>query len=665
MADYSEQQLIGALRKADAAGDTEAARAIARRIQSMRQGKPAAKPASRSLAQEAGHQLSYGTRALLGGVAAVPDFIMEPFAQMGEAAGLPRQTRFRDMAEGLSDAIGLDRPESDADHLSARATEAISSVMTGAGPARYIAAEGRPILQGIKDTLTSRPGLQAASAVGGAEAAEITRQGGGGQGAQLAAGVAGSLVPGVKPMAAEGVRRALRGGEKGRQRVLANQEMFRRAGVSSPTVGQVTEGRFARAVESGLAGFPGSAGVMSRTAQRQADEVGARAAQIADGLAPGADPVTAGMAIEQGILGPGGYNERLRGAVGSAYGALDRYIPAHSPVQIDNSLSTLRALANPIPGARATSAQMRDGKLTNILDALVADSTHTNTFPGVPSANTVPFSALKAQRTEVGHMVGDAKYGKIGTPERQLSRTYGAMSEDMRGAARSAGPQAERALDRANRINAAGAERTGTLAKIVNQSTPEKIYAAAMSGTAGGATQLEALMKSLPRDAQQIVAATVIKRMGRAANHMQDVDGGQFSAERFKNAWADMSPQARAAIFGRLSPQVQREVEAIAGVGRNVQDGSRVFANPSGSGGKLLQLIGGSGIGTAIVTGEPMTAAAILGTAGAANGLARMMTNQKMVDALGRQTGMPAYLLPGAAYGSAQHPPKRPDRKGK
>lgn len=41
MADHSEQQLIGALRKADAAGDTEAARAIARRIQSMRQGAPA------------------------------------------------------------------------------------------------------------------------------------------------------------------------------------------------------------------------------------------------------------------------------------------------------------------------------------------------------------------------------------------------------------------------------------------------------------------------------------------------------------------------------------------------------------------------------------------------------------------------------------------------
>lgn len=45
MADYTEQQLIGALRKADAAGDGDAARAIARRIQTMRQ-QPAAETPS-------------------------------------------------------------------------------------------------------------------------------------------------------------------------------------------------------------------------------------------------------------------------------------------------------------------------------------------------------------------------------------------------------------------------------------------------------------------------------------------------------------------------------------------------------------------------------------------------------------------------------------------
>lgn len=44
MADYSEQQLISALRRADAAGDAAAARAIARRIQSMRQAPATAAP---------------------------------------------------------------------------------------------------------------------------------------------------------------------------------------------------------------------------------------------------------------------------------------------------------------------------------------------------------------------------------------------------------------------------------------------------------------------------------------------------------------------------------------------------------------------------------------------------------------------------------------------
>jgi hypothetical protein len=42
MADYTEQQLIGALRKADAAGDVAAAKAIARRIQTMRTSAPKA-----------------------------------------------------------------------------------------------------------------------------------------------------------------------------------------------------------------------------------------------------------------------------------------------------------------------------------------------------------------------------------------------------------------------------------------------------------------------------------------------------------------------------------------------------------------------------------------------------------------------------------------------
>lgn len=48
MAEYTEQQLIGALRKADAAGDVEAARAIAKRIQAMRQPQQW-KPTQRSV----------------------------------------------------------------------------------------------------------------------------------------------------------------------------------------------------------------------------------------------------------------------------------------------------------------------------------------------------------------------------------------------------------------------------------------------------------------------------------------------------------------------------------------------------------------------------------------------------------------------------------------
>jgi len=593
---------------------------------------------------------------LLNGVGGLASLLVDPVAAGMEKLGLPHGYRGTELSNMAADALGLDRAENSTERTLGAVQNALGGTAASFGVGS-LAQNGGRIAKGVANVLTDRPGLQAASAVTGSTAGSLVRENGGGAGAQLGASIVGSLLPGAPSASAATVRGLLRGGEAGRQGLLDTVEAFRLAG-TTPTVAQATQGRVARALESGLANYPGGAGVIARKAEQQAAEVGAKVGQIADQLAPGADPVMAGEAIERGILGPKGYNERLRNAVGSAYGALGRHIPSETPVGIDNTLKTLRRLADPVPGARATSAQMRDGKLASILDALEADSSHPAMYPGVRAQQTVPFSALKAQRSEVGSMVGDAKYGKIGTPERQLSQTYGAMSEDMRGAARAAGPAAERVLDRANRINAAGAQRTEALAKVVNAGTPEKIYAAAMSGTEGGATQLETLMKSLPKDAQQTVAATVIKRMGRAINSQQNAAGDAFSTQTFLSNWNKLSPQAKSALFSRLPKQMQNELGAIARVGANVRDGSRVFANPSGSGGKLLQLLGAGGIGGAAFSGNMPAAITLAGTAGAANAAARIATSNGMVNFLGRQTKVPAYLLPGAINGAATTPRK-------
>lgn len=614
------------------------------------QAKPKGNRAGQLAARSAGRGLASTADNLRRGVSMLPTMSLY-------GALMDRLPGFREVGDLAMTQGGLAQPETSGERIAVDVGDALTqnALTMGAGAA------------GNVRFLTANPALQLAGTTTGTTAASTVRENGGGQVAQTIAGLVGGLSPAAAStgtlMAARG---AARGGAAGRQNMMETLADFDRAGTSA-SVGQASGNRVMRALETLLSRTPGGAGVMNRFAERQADEIGARANQMADDLAPGADPVSAGTAIERGILGPGGYNERLRHATGRAYGALDRHIDADAPTAIPNTMRTLRGLADPVPGARATSAQMRDPKLANILDALEADSSHPAVFPGVAAQQTVPFRALKAQRSEVGQMVGDAKYGRIGTPERQLSATYGAMSEDMRGAARASGPKAERALDRANGLYARGAERTKQLAKIVNKDAPEKVYAAAMAGTKGGATQLEALMQSLPREAQQTVAAAVIKRMGRAANHMQDgPEAGTFSAERFKNAWVDMSPQAQQALFGRLPPEVQQQVASIVRVGANIQKGSRIFANPSGTAAAVTQGVGASSALTALLTGNPGAAGAVIGGGVAANGLARLMTNPRSARWLANETRMPvgvgnvpAFLLPGQSLPNEVRQPQR------
>jgi len=98
----------------------------------------------------------------------------------------------------------------------------------------------------------------------GAAASEITRQEGGGTGAQVVAGLAGGLAPTALPsLGAETIRRVARGGEGGRQQMQAAIDDFAKAG-TTPTLGQAAPGYGARLAESIVRQSPGGSGVMAR-----------------------------------------------------------------------------------------------------------------------------------------------------------------------------------------------------------------------------------------------------------------------------------------------------------------------------------------------------------------------------------------------------------------
>lgn len=613
--------------------------------------KQALQKKGRSAAQQFGHDLSYGARSVLENAGGAVDFFTEPLHRGFEAVGLP-QYRFRDIGRMASDAVGLDQPENAGERLSSDVTGALAG-LSPMGLARKIPATAGPIAQGVKTFFGAQPATQAAGAIAGASAAGTVREAGGSDGQQMTAGILGALLPGAARYGSTGaVRRTMRGdggdiyspGElaamgyrKGdvAENVLQNLIAFERAGIRNPSVGQAGQTRAMRAAESGLAQFPGSAGVMAAHAQGQIDD----ATRAIEGLTGGAGPTTAGAAIRQGA---DDFRDRL-GRVGNRV-----YAPVHAAmdgqaVPIDNTIAALRRATNPVPSTSATSAQLGNKKLGNVLDAMLTDSRHAPTYPGVAPPRTIPFEGLKAQRTEVGELIGDAAKRDVGASTRQLERAYGAMSADMEAGARQAGPRAEAALARANRVNATGMGRQGVLRDAVRAGAPEDIYKRAIAGLRDGGTELGSLMKSLRPAQRSEVSRAVIRQLGRVANGAQSgaADEVTFSAVAFKNNWAGLSPEAKRALFDHLPPAERRQLQAMADVGRNVQEGSAVFANPSGTSGKgalygVLATAGGLA-----GSGNLPGALGVLATPVGANRLARYLTNPDTVRAMRDRTQKP------------------------
>lgn len=182
MTEPTRDQLMAALRKADAAGDTAAARAIAKRlaapapdfsnVQAPRGGSTEEdySPTKRGIL--------LGGRATLEGVAGIPDLIGAPLKYVLEKTVGP-QTSFTDMASGLADKLGLPKANNATERVESDIGRALSggAVTMGAGG---LASQLPGMVGRVGATLSAQPGMQALSAATGATASGLTRENGGG-----------------------------------------------------------------------------------------------------------------------------------------------------------------------------------------------------------------------------------------------------------------------------------------------------------------------------------------------------------------------------------------------------------------------------------------------------------------------------------------------------
>ncbi len=735
------EQLEQALRAADAAGNTDDARRLAQAYKAQRDAEqgsqaPPAKPPITDLPPVQavapdgweygmGRDAAFGLRSILQGGGsllgalggdAFNNYVVNPVAR---AFGAKEARPYREELGALADTLGLPKAQTDGDRVLGDIGEALTGTGLTLGLGGALNA-GRPAVAApstrtaAADFLTAQPALQVASTVGGSAAAGGTREAGGGAGLQLAAALAGGLAPGAVPrlptsgvvpaVAANTTRRALRGNDPGALRAALGE--FAEAGVQ-PSMGQATGNRVLQAAETFLGSVPGSAGVIDRFAQRQAGQFGQRIDDIATSLAPGrqvVDPEMAGLAIRQGIAGPGGFKELSRAESNALYQQLDELIPQDTRVDIGNVQAALAELNQAIPGAPSTSRLFQNARLGSIEGGLIDDTQGVQallTQPGmqeqadayrgylqaqarsiemenarrkslgmtvmepVPTAeqieqnvmatlgnmtdNRLPYEALQKLRSLVGREIDNANFGSD-VPRSMWRPVYAALSRDMEEAVKATGnPKAAEALTSANQYHSRYVDQLENIDNIIGKKDGEAAYLAAVSGAKDGPTRIRSIMQTLPENEKKMVTSAFIRRMGRAVGNQQDDQNSVFSMNTFLTNWANTSPEARKVLFGSYGPEFERNMQTIAKATSRIRDGSKVFANPSGTAGRyaLIGQVAGtaSTAGTLAATGNPgwafISLAGSVGNAAASNVLARFMTTPKYVNWLARTSERP------------------------
>lgn len=507
---------------------------------------------------------------------------------------------------------------------------------------------------------------------------------------------AASMATGRAPEIAMGaVRGAVRGGPAAAQAMQERIADFERMGVS-PTLGQAADRPFIKGAESVLAKAPGAVGRMASHAQKTQEGLGTSVDRMVGEIAPNAGVRRAGMTIESGVRGPGGFMDQTRATGSSLYEKVDSLIAPDVRVSVSNVAKVLPELNVKIPGAPEVSRYFQNARIRGIESGLKSDTGGTDavlTRPGVRQSadafrkgleddakkieaanrerralgmrnlervpakeeidaqvenylkgmvdDRLPYEALTKLRTVVGReLEGNPLSSDV--PRSKWKALYAALSKDMEAAAVQAGPQARQALSRANSYHRARIGRIDQLERVVDKAGgPEAVFNAALSGTKEGASTIHSVMKSLPLEGKRTVAATILDRMGRANPSHQNAEGTTFSAQTFLTRYHQMSDDAKRAAFAPLWPTSISDLNALSRVAASLRDSGTYMANPSGTAASAAGIATYGALGASVATGNIPAAQAIVAGLASANLGARLLTNPYAVRKLAQITKMP------------------------
>lgn len=595
MTEPTREQLIDALRKADAAGDEAAARAIARRIQAM-----GAKPETKKPATEADKKTAAIKDAndKLRGKAGYKDLLTQgfTFGLSDEAAGIgnaisnaiaapfSRKVDFNPIGSyksGVrSERARLDEARSNTGGLGV-ATEIAGGFLSG-NPTKAVTAAGTKLgrmYQGVK------------------EGAKLGALGGFGYGEGVEGKVAGTLGGATLGSVLGGALAS-----RGPQNVRPNEikETATRLGVR-PTPA-TTGGPVKQTIQMGLGNMPGSSGPVAKAVIQEADDLAAAARRTASTLGPVSTPKGAGEKVIKGAQA----FKRASSAKGNAlYSARDRLMGGKdAPVLLGSASREINSFASEFPNTpllasirehpavRKLSAALPEGSAPELTvkEATEALSHIRGALRNAERSNTVT-GAIKSRIARVEQAIeddvmraaaaSDAIAGRAGQGSAQAAQT----EADKFWAQRSSTLQGplKTALDATDNRATIGAE------KVYRQMVSD------MGREGGNHARLRQAWSSLPSGAKRTFSATAFDDLGRAKPGAQDYEGAQWSFNTFLTNYDKMAPEARKLVFGGKG--VDKQIEDIARYASRLRDldKSRNFSNTARAtlAGAYLTVVGG------------------------------------------------------------------------
>lgn len=333
-----------------------------------------------------------------------------------------------------------------------------------------------------------------------------------------------------------------------------------------PTAGM--QGPVGSVLSGGLEASPISGPTIQRSTERVITEMKDAADNIASKAGVQTTTEAAGEALQ---AGSGKFVNKFEDKAELLFNRVDDLIGKDAMVVAPNTADALQEIVEYAAAHPEIAKNLNLNKFVNLYNQFRGSGSGLS---GVDTA--IPYGVLKDLRSTFGKSIGKINGPLADMDQGRIKMIYGKLSEDMRLAAESSGPDALKAFEQANGFYARGREIIdGTIARFTNAKTPQEAYTNLQRMLVEGNVRQSTaailnIRKALPKEDFDTFRSTLISNLGKATAGAQDAAGEVFSPNTFLTNYNKLNKSSRKVVFGELDAELAK----LAKVAEQAKDAS-------------------------------------------------------------------------------------------